>query len=58
VLGGPHLFLNTTSDAKLLPAVLEAAARAGARPSDDELQADVDSLGILPLFDGGALERI
>ena len=58
VLGDPQVFLNTTSDASLLPLILEAAARGGGRPSADELQADVDALGIEPLFDGGALERI
>lgn len=58
VLGHDQLFLNTSSDARLLPAVLAAAASGGPVPSDDELQADVDALGIQPLFDGGMLERI
>jgi aryl-alcohol dehydrogenase-like predicted oxidoreductase len=58
VLDHPPLFLNTSSDATLLPTILEAAAAGGPRPTDDELEADVREHGIEPLFDGGALERI
>lgn len=61
VLARPGLFLNSTSDARLLPTVLEAAEAAGgagAGPTDDEMQADVAALGIEPLFDGATLERI
>jgi aryl-alcohol dehydrogenase-like predicted oxidoreductase len=65
VLARDRLFLNTTSDATLLPAVLAAAEEALAggpfsaeAPGDDEMRADVESLGIAPLFDGSALERI
>lgn len=58
VLSDPQLFLNTTSDATLLPHVLEAAAGDLSRPSDDELAADAAAAGITPLFDGAALERI
>lgn len=61
VLAEPDLFLNTTSDATLLPLVLEAASRLDqpfAAPTDAELDADIDGLGIEPIFDGGALERI
>ncbi|HSP02202.1 MAG TPA: aldo/keto reductase [Acidimicrobiales bacterium] len=61
VLAQPDLFLNTTSDATLLPLVLEAASRLDqpfAAPTDAELDADIDGLGIEPIFDGGALERI
>jgi aryl-alcohol dehydrogenase-like predicted oxidoreductase len=58
VLGRPQLFLNTTSDARLLPAVVEAARGDLAPPTDAELRADVAEHGITPLFDGGALERI
>jgi aryl-alcohol dehydrogenase-like predicted oxidoreductase len=58
VLGHPQLFLNTSSDARLLPAVLAAAASGGPVPTEADLQADVDDHGIRPLFDGGALERI
>jgi aryl-alcohol dehydrogenase-like predicted oxidoreductase len=60
LLGNPQLFLNTTSDATLLPAVLASVAEAAdfAMPSPDELRADIESFGITSLFDGGALERI
>ncbi len=58
VLGDARLFLNTTSDARKLPAIFEAASGDVSRPSDDEMQADTDRLGITPLFDGSDLERI
>jgi aryl-alcohol dehydrogenase-like predicted oxidoreductase len=58
VLANPQLFLNTSSDARLLPATLEAAERGGETPSDAALRADVASLGIEPLFDGSELEHI
>jgi aryl-alcohol dehydrogenase-like predicted oxidoreductase len=58
VLGHDELFLNTSSDARLLPAILDAASSPGSPPSDAEMQADLDAHGIQPLFDGGALERI
>src|SRR3954453_7405822 len=59
VLGRTQLFLNTSSDATLLRPILEAASAfdvAGGPPSDQAMQADVDALGIKPLFDGGTLE--
>jgi aryl-alcohol dehydrogenase-like predicted oxidoreductase len=60
VLGHPQLFLNTTSDARVLPTVLAAAAAADARtpPTDEEMAADVAAHDIAPLFDGCELERI
>jgi aryl-alcohol dehydrogenase-like predicted oxidoreductase len=62
VLADERLFVNTTSDARLLPYVLDAADHPAGhvfvRPDDVELAADADALGIVPLFDGGALERI
>lgn len=60
VLSRPQLFLNSTSDGRVLPAVLTAAegAPTAAAPTDAELQADVVALGVEPLFDGGDLERI
>jgi aryl-alcohol dehydrogenase-like predicted oxidoreductase len=58
VLGRPGLFLNSSSDARLLRPTLEAAALGGRQPSDQEMAADVDGQEIEPLFDGGALERI
>jgi aryl-alcohol dehydrogenase-like predicted oxidoreductase len=61
VLARPAVFLNTSSDARLLQLILEAAescARRPDSPSDAQMQADVDALGMKPLFDGHDLERI
>jgi aryl-alcohol dehydrogenase-like predicted oxidoreductase len=60
LLAHDQMFLNSTSDGRVLPAVLAAAeaAAAGPAPTDAELQADVDALGLEPLFDGRDLERI
>jgi aryl-alcohol dehydrogenase-like predicted oxidoreductase len=58
VLSHEQLFLNTTSDATMLPLVLAAAAGDLAAPADDELVADAETFGITPLFDGAELERI
>jgi aryl-alcohol dehydrogenase-like predicted oxidoreductase len=46
-LARPGVFLNTTSDVRLLPHVLAAAEAPGARPSDERM----DELGMRPLFD-------
>ena len=60
VLSHEQVFLNTTSDAGVLPHVLAAAAtvRVGERPDDAVLAADVLGQSMRPLFDGGDLERI
>ncbi len=60
VLSNEQLFLNTSSDARLVQPTLDAAAAHNAtqRPSDDEMQADMVAQGIEPLFDGADLERI
>jgi len=58
VLGQDDLFLNTTSDVRLLPTILEAANGSLELPSDEEMDGDIDRLGITPLFDGESLERI
>ena len=58
VLGRPGLFLNTSSDARLLPIVLSAATGNLAVPTDEEMEADRLAHGITPLFDGDQLERI
>jgi aryl-alcohol dehydrogenase-like predicted oxidoreductase len=58
VLGRPGLFLNSSSDARLLRPTLEAAALGGPTPTDKEMAGDVERHDIEPLFDGGALERI
>jgi aryl-alcohol dehydrogenase-like predicted oxidoreductase len=58
VLANPQVFLNTSSDSRLLRSILEAASAPAAAPPDAEMLADMDALGITPLFDGGTLERI
>jgi aryl-alcohol dehydrogenase-like predicted oxidoreductase len=60
VLGHDQVFLNTTSDARILPAVLASAAAAPGlpTPTDAEMQADADAHGMAPLFDWRELERI
>lgn len=58
VLSHDQLFLNTSSDGRLLRTALAAAAEPMPVPADAEMQADVEAEGIRPLFDGGALERI
>lgn len=60
VLAQPRLFLNSSSDARLLPGILDAADRADEvpPPSDDELHADALAFGVESLFDGAELERI
>ncbi len=58
VLATPGLFLNTTSDARKLALILEAAASADEAPTDQIMRADVETLGLTPLFDGADFERI
>ncbi|MEM7342421.1 MAG: aldo/keto reductase [Actinomycetota bacterium] len=58
VLSEPGLYLNTSSDARLLPTTLDAAVGDLTRPSDDAMDADTAEFGITPLFDGAELERI
>lgn len=50
VLGRPGLFLNTTSDATLLPMIYAAAQEGVALPGDDEMRRDAEAFGIEPLF--------
>jgi aryl-alcohol dehydrogenase-like predicted oxidoreductase len=58
VLRRPELFLNSSSDATLLPAVLAAASEPGPAPSDAEMLADARALAIEPLFVRGVSDRI
>ena len=60
VLSNDQLFLNTSSDARMLQPTLDAASgpHATRKPTDDEMQADLVAQGIEPLFDGAELERI
>jgi aryl-alcohol dehydrogenase-like predicted oxidoreductase len=50
VLGCPDTFLITAGDMQLLPMMLEAACQFEARPSDDEMAADVREFTIEPIF--------
>jgi aryl-alcohol dehydrogenase-like predicted oxidoreductase len=59
VLANPQVFLNSSSDARLLRPTLEVASVAGgAAPAESELTDDAARLGMTPLFDGAELERI
>jgi aryl-alcohol dehydrogenase-like predicted oxidoreductase len=58
VLGRPGLFLNSSSDARLLRPTLQAAMAGGPVPADAEMAADAEQLQIQSLFDGSELERI
>ncbi len=58
VLGRPDLFLNTSSDATILPDILEAAEAVGAAPSETEMLADAERLGVEPLFVRDVSDRI
>jgi aryl-alcohol dehydrogenase-like predicted oxidoreductase len=60
VLSVPQLFLVSSSDARLLPAILDAASGPDATrpPSPAALAADAEALAVAPLFDGAALDRI
>jgi len=52
------VFLNSSSDAKILPEILAAAAAGAAKPSSVEMEADVERLKMEPLFAPGERERI
>lgn len=61
VLAEDELFLNTSSDATLLPTALDIAARLDdppAAPREADLAADIEANAVEPIFDGEALERI
>jgi len=57
--GDQQLFVNSSSDARLLPLIIAAAQSfQGAAPTDEAMEADQAALAITPLFDGADLERI
>jgi aryl-alcohol dehydrogenase-like predicted oxidoreductase len=58
VLTSGPFFLNTSSDATLLRAILSSASGELPAPDSRELIADTSSFDVTPLFDGHALERI
>ena len=50
VMGYAELFVNSVGDVHVLPRVLDAANRFIAPPTDDEMQTQMDKLGMQPLF--------
>ena len=58
VLARPGLFLNSSTDARLLRPILAAAVAAPDTPTDAAMAGDAEALGVRPLFDGDQLERI
>jgi hypothetical protein len=50
VLGHAGLFLNSAGDIHILPRVLDAANRFIASPTDDDMQTQMDILGMQLLF--------
>jgi predicted aldo/keto reductase-like oxidoreductase len=52
VLGNPNVFLNTAGDVELLKIILKAADEFESRPIDAVMDADLEKLGIMPLFTG------
>ncbi len=59
VLADPRVFLNTSSDARLLQAAIDAAdGYDGVPPDAAQLATDRDELEMTPLFDGDLLEVI
>lgn len=58
VLSKPDFFLDSTSDATLLPVLLAAAAEVPEPPSDRALEADAARHAIEPLFVPGVAETI
>jgi aryl-alcohol dehydrogenase-like predicted oxidoreductase len=58
VLAEPGLFVNSSSDARLLRPILAAAATPGDTPDAAAMTGDAEALGVRPLFDGDQLERI
>jgi aryl-alcohol dehydrogenase-like predicted oxidoreductase len=50
VLGRPDVFLNTASDVRLLPKILDAASRFESRPPDETMDELVARRSLVPLF--------
>jgi aryl-alcohol dehydrogenase-like predicted oxidoreductase len=58
VLSRPGLFLNTSSDATILKSILDAAGESPKAPSRSEMEADVASYAMQPLFIPGVSDTI
>jgi aryl-alcohol dehydrogenase-like predicted oxidoreductase len=62
VLSRPNIFLNTTSDATLLPLILEAASEFEQNPSaaglEEQIKIDVSRLEMEPIFIRGVMDTV
>jgi aryl-alcohol dehydrogenase-like predicted oxidoreductase len=58
VLSRPGLFLNSTSDATLLPHMLEIANQPATEPAAEQMRADVEAQGMEPLFVRGVSDTV
>ena len=58
VLSRDGAFLNSSSDARILPAILDAASEEIERPTEEALGADVARYAMEPLFIPGVSESI
>ena len=58
VLSRPGLFLNTSSDATILPDILDAASEAPVVPARSEMEQDVANYAMQPLFIPGVSDTI
>lgn len=58
VLSRPGLFLNSSSDATILPLILDAASQPITAPSDEEMARDAATYGVEPLFVRGVSDAI
>jgi aryl-alcohol dehydrogenase-like predicted oxidoreductase len=58
VLRRPRLFLNTSSDATILPLILDAAESAGAEADEKALLEDVARYEMEPLFERGVTDQV
>lgn len=62
VLSRPNIFLNTTSDATLLPSILQAASEFDDKIAlsnlENSLQTDVSQLGMEPIFIRGVMDAV
>ncbi len=62
VLSQPNIFLNTSSDATLLPSILKAASEFAGNTTkgdfEDALQADASRLEMAPIFVRGVMDTI
>ena len=62
VLSQPNIFLNTSSDATLLPSILKAASEFDESITKEDLEnaikTDVSKLGMAPIFIRGVMDTI